>query len=125
MEEKFDLVAFRATRGLTQRDLAKALKINWKYISMIETGVKPLSNKLKTKLDQLQLNEGTSLTGQPDLAVATCPRCAEKDVEIEWLREQLSKAQDNLAAALAAKPSPAAAPACGASGAVHKERRGA
>jgi transcriptional regulator with XRE-family HTH domain len=132
MEEKFDLVSFRAARRLTQRDLAKALDVNWKYISMIETGVKPLSNKLKARLDQLQLDEGALQKDQPDLDKAPCPRCSQKDLEISALREELKDARavirdqaSALAAALAAKPSPAAAPVCSASNGGHKERRGA
>lgn len=130
MEEKFDLVSFRAARRLTQRDLAKALDVNWKYISMIETGVKPLSNKLKARLDQLQLDEGALQKDQPDLDKAPCPRCSQKDLEISALREELKDARavirdqaSALAAALAAKPSPAAGPACGAPGAERERKR--
>jgi DNA-binding XRE family transcriptional regulator len=125
MAEKFDLVSFRSERGLTQRDLAKALNVNWKYVSMIETGAKPLSKKLKYKLDQLQLDGVATREGSGGQLDHSCERCTAKDREIEWLREQLSKAQDNLAAALATKPSAGAGPACSAADGVHKERRGA
>lgn len=118
MEEKFDLVAFRTARGFTQKDLAAALNINWKYISMIETGAKPLSNKLKAKLDQLQLNEEAPLKGQSDLAKASCPRCSEAALRISELERERDYLRRQLEALIGklpdAKPSPAAAPACGA-----------
>ncbi|MDD2348286.1 MAG: helix-turn-helix transcriptional regulator [Kiritimatiellae bacterium] len=61
--------------------------------------------------------------GKANLTTEPCPLCAEKDREIVWLREQLSKAQDNLAVALSLKPTaPPAAPACGAGGGTDKRK---
>lgn len=52
-EEKFDIATVRAEKGLTQAQLAEMLDVDRKYISMIETGKKPLSNKLRKKLDKI------------------------------------------------------------------------
>ena len=117
MSEKFDLASYRAEKGLTQRDLAKALDVNWKYLSMIETGVKPMSKKLMAKLDQLQPKKDQPL--EHHAKPVACPQCAAKDKEIVWLKEQLSKALD----ALAAKPSAAAGLASGAPGVAHHKER--
>lgn len=118
MSEKFDLASYRAENGLTQRDLAKALEVNWKYLSMIETGVKPMSKKLMAKLDQLQPKKDQPLERHAE--PVACPQCVAKDKEIGWLKEQV----EGLIAALAAKPPPAAGPACGVdSKETHKERK--
>lgn len=81
---------------MTQRELARALDIHSKYVSMIETGVKPLSRKLKIKLEQLQLNdtnaETTSMSPLADSEPSMgCSQCAAKDKEIEWLKTQMEE----------------------------------
>ena len=106
---KLSLADFRRERGLTQQQLADAVGVSRNYIALVENGRKPFSDSLRRKL---------SLVNTPDdnqpAPAAPCPLCAEKDGEIAWLRRQLSKAQDSLAALAAPPPAPPAAPACGA-----------
>lgn len=137
----------RMAAGLQGKDLAARLGISRPYMTQIEKGQREPSSDLLTRLaKELQVSTQWLLEGahsdQPKLVerneneepveaqknadhkrrYANCKQCSEKDSEIIWLREQLSKAQDNLAAALAVKPSPAAEPACGAAGGGRKER---
>ena len=115
------------------RELSRQSNVDVGYISKIERGVN--SNLSYEMAQRLAIALGISVdwllheTGimqqppQDKVDQADCPQCAAKDKEIEWLRGQLSKAQDNLAAALAAKPSPVAGPACGAPGAERERKR--
>lgn len=110
----------REKKGLSLADLAKLSGVSKGSIGNFETDVRGLGNKSKLKIwNVLQTNKPDIADGQEE----NCPQCAAKDKEIEWLRGQLSKAQDNLAAALAAKPSPAVGPACGAPGEERERKR--
>lgn len=56
MEKKLDMAQVRTKLGITQARLAELLDVDRKYVSMIETGTKPLSSKLSKKLDSLLSN---------------------------------------------------------------------
>ena len=91
---------------------------------MVERDRKPLSAKLKIKLFELVSETQTSKVDQdPNLSAGDFSDChlesriAELEAERDYLRDQLAKAQDNLAAALASKPTPRV-PAGPASGVV-------
>lgn len=136
MKNNLDILEIRNKFGLTQQELANLLEVDRKYISMIETGVKPLSNKLARKLERLKAvdfhKKETSWTKTPDgeikdptttetgnpliplpsdfgrsaesgesyLGPKKCPYCYEKDNEIKWLRETISRLQNNFSVAL-------------------------
>ena len=53
MSNNLDMAQIRADLGITQAQLGELLNVDRKYISMIETGTKPLSSKLSKKLDTL------------------------------------------------------------------------
>lgn len=53
MKNNLDIAEIRSNLGLTQAELAELLNVDRKYVSMIETGSRPLSNKLAKKLDKL------------------------------------------------------------------------
>lgn len=120
VSQKVELRNLRLEMGLTQQELADSLGMNSRYISMVESGLKPCSDKMLKKVELLVRTKHLS---RPPASVHTedCPQCVVKDKEIVWLKEQLSKALD----ALAVKPTPAAGPVCSASGGGHEERRGA
>ena len=50
---KLDMAEIRAQLGVTQQVMAEILGVDRKYVSMVETGVKPLSKKLAAKLGQV------------------------------------------------------------------------
>ena len=54
MEEKFSLQKARLGLGWTQEKLAEYLDITPEYISMMETGKKPVSKKVLKKFNQLE-----------------------------------------------------------------------
>ena len=54
MKKNLDMAEIRAALGITQARLAELLDVDRKYVSMIETGIKPLSSKLSKKLDILR-----------------------------------------------------------------------
>lgn len=107
----------RLKLGVTQQVLAEMLGVDRKYVSMIETGVKPLSNKLALKLDRisevdiqkreqswtkdpdgviknLYVKETGKLSDQNDqkLCVKPCENCARLECEIGFLRASLTEA---------------------------------
>ena len=53
MKNKLDMAQVRLKLGVTQQVMAEMLGVDRKYVSMIETGVKPLSNKLALKLARI------------------------------------------------------------------------
>lgn len=128
------LEALRSKLGVQWKELAEMLGISVPMIGCLRRGERNPSSKLELKISALE-NGCVALhdTQEPsETKTSNCPRCSQKDREISDLREELKDARavirdqaSALAAALAAKPYPAAAPACGASCAVHKERRGA
>lgn len=62
MKKNLDMLSIRAKLGLTQARLAELLDVDRKYVSMIETGAKPLSPKMSRKLDIL-LQGGIDVSG--------------------------------------------------------------
>lgn len=54
--KKVDLKSFREELGMTQQELADALDMARTYISMIESGTKPFSGKLRRKVECLLYN---------------------------------------------------------------------
>jgi transcriptional regulator with XRE-family HTH domain len=56
IEKKLDLRVYRNKLGLTQVQLAEMLGLNSKYLSMIESGTKPLTDKMVKKLELLELS---------------------------------------------------------------------
>lgn len=122
--QKVELRNLRLEMGLTQQELADSLDMNSRYISMVESGLKPCSDKMLKKVELLVRTKRLaklSASVHPE----DCPRCAELEVELREARAVIRDQASALAAALAAKPSPAAGPACSASNGGHKERRGA
>lgn len=121
----------REAANMGMRELSRQSNVDVGYISKIERGVNSnlsyemaqrLAIALGISVDWLLHETGIMQQPQQDkVDPADCLQCAAKDKEIEWLREQLSKALD----ALAAKPSAAAARACAADDGARKERRGA
>lgn len=124
ISQKVKLRDLRLEMGLTQQELADSLGMNSRYISMVESGKKPCSEKMVQKVELLaqskQRTPSFKITSRDE-----CPRCAKLEAELVEARAVIRDQASALAAALAAKPSPAAAPVCGAPGSVHKERRGA
>ena len=122
--QKVELRNLRLEMGLTQQELADSLDMNSRYISMVESGLKPCSAKM---LKKVELLVKTKHLTKPPASVHTenCPRCAVLESELREARAVIRDQASALAAALAAKPSPAAAPVCSASNGGHKERRGA
>ena len=67
MSEKILVTEIRRRHGLTQSKMAQILDITPEYLSMIETGRKPLSKKLEKKVLALSDRE----TGPPYAAAAS------------------------------------------------------
>jgi transcriptional regulator with XRE-family HTH domain len=100
--------------GKTQQEMADFLGISRNYVTMIEGGDKPFSDKLRRKLLNFckPLPTVVSEKKEPDYRVngteqksqteGTCPACAAKDKEIAWLRSTITNLQENFRAALAA-----------------------
>lgn len=115
MQNSLTLLDARKRLGLTQTQLANLLEITAEYVSMIENGKKTASqkilNKLNLLLNQMPRNTASWRAAQVMERLESveprraCQACVEKDKEIMWLRDQLAKCQDNLAAALAVNDS--------------------
>ena len=69
MSKNLDMASARASLGLTQARLAELLDVDRKYVSMIETGTKPLSAKMSKKLDML-LRGVSNSTAPPGVSVS-------------------------------------------------------
>ena len=54
MNKKIDIANIRSELGITQAELAELLDVDRKYVSMLETGAKPISAKMSRKLDTLK-----------------------------------------------------------------------
>ena len=128
--QKVELRNLRLEMGLTQQELADSLDMNSRYISMVESGLKPCSAKM---LKKVELLVRTKNLAKPPANAHTedCLLCAEKDREINNLRQELKEAravirdQASAIAALASKPSAGVGLACSASEDVLKSKRGA
>lgn len=95
MSKNLDMATARATLGLTQARLAELLDVDRKYVSMIETGVKPLSAKMSKKLDILlrgvQNSPAPQGTGPPHDVQA------DMDARISKVIERLDAVETDLA----------------------------
>ena len=119
----------RGELGMTQQEMADSLGVSRNYVCMIETGIKPFSEKLRKRLVSLSeqrselygnhaaANGGANLSEKKERGPyltdhekksegipaqgATCPSCAVKDSEIAWLRQTITALQKNFAAVLA------------------------
>jgi len=96
------------------------LGISRNYVSMIEGGKKPFSDKLRRKLSKVSEEKNAPVTvtfEDPEKGVREshpslypervtrenkCPFCSQKDSEIAFLRDLLTRCQANFSAALAA-----------------------
>lgn len=121
MKNKLDMAEVRKKLGITQQVLADMLGVDRKYVSMIETGVKPLSKKLAVKLDRvadielykheqawtkeldgtvknLCVKESsnqdikTQVPEGSSLFLGPCANCARLECEIAFLRNRLAEA---------------------------------
>jgi len=120
--EKLSLSDFRRRNGLTQQALADRLGVSRNYVALIENGRKPFTEKMRTKLSIVN-NAGAEPERKQE-ETHRCPRCAELEGELREARAVIRDQASALASALAAKPSPAAGPACGVdSKETHKERK--
>lgn len=63
--KKVDLKSFREKLGFTQQELADALGMARTYISMVESGAKPFSEKLKQKVEHLVSSKVDAETMKP------------------------------------------------------------
>ena len=96
--------------------------MNSRYISMVESGLKPCSAKM---LKKVELLVRTKHLAKPPASVhpEDCPRCAELEVELREARAVIRDLAASLAAVLALKPSTAADHACVvADGAARKQK---
>lgn len=65
MKKKLDVRLFRETHGYTQDSLATALGVSRNYVYLIESGKKPLSDKLLIKLEKLELMKSADAAAPP------------------------------------------------------------
>lgn len=107
---KVELRNLRLEMRLTQQELADSLGMNSRYISMVESGKKPCSEKMLKKVELL----AKARKAPPPLGREACPRCAELEAELRDARGVIRDQASALASALAPKPiRPPAAPAYG------------
>ena len=80
MKKKLDVRIFRETHGYTQDSLATALGVSRNYVYLIESGKKPLSDKLLIKLEKLELMKSADAAAPPmaDDSTAPPPRSTEQ-----------------------------------------------
>ena len=65
MKKKLDVRIFRETHGYTQDSLATALGVSRNYVYLIESGKKPLSDKLLIKLEKLERMKSADAAAPP------------------------------------------------------------
>jgi len=80
MEQKVSAREIRLSLGKTQWEMARLLDITPEYLSMIETGKKPMSKKLEKKVVALPQNNYTA-PASPPYAVHEAPRDRLADLE--------------------------------------------
>ncbi len=97
--KKVDLKTLREQLRLTQAELAEKLGLARTYISMIESGAKPFSEKLRTKVEGLLLsnvsardinasgNAGVMAIGSPGAQLEQQVVNNDKREEPKWVRE--------------------------------------
>ena len=112
--QKVKLRDLRLEMGLTQQELADSLDMNSRYICMVESGLKPCSDKMLKKVELLSRTKSAP-AAPSSVTQKDCPRCAELEAELRDARAVIHDQASALASALAAKPSPAAVRACGVS----------
>ena len=106
MEKKFNLQKYREKYGITQQQLAELIGVNFRYISMIETGAKPLTQKFVKKLELLDAGRGhqnTTSTDPPFIErhvcmadekagyPSECLECKKKQAHIDRLERIIDK----------------------------------
>lgn len=121
--KQLDIAEVRSRIGVTQQVLADMLNVDRKYISMIETGAKPLSKKLAKKLILIDKGENQKQEveqAQPETYAESCSQCALLKKELVEARAVIR----DLASALAAKSTtPPTEIACDASCSAGKRKR--
>ncbi len=79
--EKLSLADFRRNHRMTQQELANAIGVSRNYITLVENGKKPFSDKLRQKLSKVSIISDNQT--EPRLEPpAACPMCAAKDKEL-------------------------------------------
>ena len=101
MEKKFNLQDYRKKYGLSQQQLAELIGVNFRYISMIETGAKPLTSKFVKKLELLdagRVQQISTSTAPPAPKEKTlhcsqglCQECVKKEAEIDKMQAQIAR----------------------------------
>lgn len=117
----------REKKGLSLADLARLSGVSKGSIGNFETNIRGLGNKSKMKIWTVLQTDNHQNADDKD---ADCQKCAALESRIvelvserDFLRKELSAAHRSLEAALATKPSAAAAHACVAADGVRKARR--
>lgn len=106
MEKKFNLQKYREKYGITQQQLAELIGVNFRYISMIETGAKPLTEKFVKKLELLDAGRERQFSMSTDppsvdrrvcmgeekaVYNTECQECKKKQAHIERLERIIDK----------------------------------
>ena len=79
--EKLSLADFRRNHGMTQQELANAIGVSRNYITLVENGKKPFSDKLRQKLSIVSIISDNQTEPRIDPPSA-CPMCEAKDKEL-------------------------------------------
>ncbi len=131
------LKELRQRSGKKAYEIAHLIGVSQGYFSQIENGTRAnvskdillkIADAFGMTLDELlseRRDEIVQVNGKNPNACPQCEVAAKQIDELKSERDYLRKQVEALITALAVKPSPGAAPACGAPGGAHKERRGA
>lgn len=90
-----DIEKWRESQGMTRKQLAEALHVNYKALCLVLSGKRPVSAKLSAAVEQLQADraEGLKVRVPPDMLPVLQAWAERSDCTVEQVgRELLARA---------------------------------